>query len=228
MIGPFGGWPAGMCIDYYCFDETALVIGAIVLGVVVLALVAVFTVLAKKRGGGRKTAMREWQQYAAENHLTLSGDFPMFQLEGANHGINVRFWQIEQQLDAGDDESPPAVEVVAEAAVSIPVPVGQLAVAREGFLEKVGKTLGGEDVKVGDPQFDTAFIIKGVNPVRVLRVLTVPVRLALLGAQRVYADIEIDDGMVKIRTEGPVTDAKEAGRMLQTLMGVAAAFTKDA
>ncbi|MBI5528705.1 MAG: hypothetical protein HY897_20435 [Deltaproteobacteria bacterium] len=217
-----------MCIDYFCVDETDLLIAGGVAAVLVFAVVAIIVVLAKKKGGGRKTQIREWQKYAAENHLTLSGEFPMFQLEGANHGINVRFWQVEQELDAGDGESPPEVEIIGEAAVSIPVPVGQLAVAREGFLEKIGKSLGGEDVKVGDPQFDTAFIVKGVNPTRVLRVLTVPVRLALLGAQRSHPDIEIDDGMVRVRTAGPVTDVATVDHTLQTLMAVAASFTKDA
>jgi hypothetical protein len=217
-----------MCIDYFCLDETDLLIAGGVAAVLVLAAVAIVVLIAKKKGAGPKAQVREWQKYAAENHLRLSGEYPMFQLEGANHGINVRFWQIEQQLDAGDDESPPEVEIISEAAVSIPVPVGQLAVAREGFLEKVGKTLGGEDVKVGDPQFDTAFIVKGVNPARVLRLLTVPVRLALLGAQRSHPDVEIDDGMARIRTAGPVTDVAAVDHMLQTLMAVAAAFTKDA
>lgn len=47
-----------------------------------------------------------------------------------------------------------------------------LHVYQEGFLSKIGKALGGQDIQIGDREFDQVFMIKSQTPGKVDRILT--------------------------------------------------------
>jgi hypothetical protein len=63
---------------------------------------------------------------------------------------------------------------------SIPTPaLFQLQVYKEGFFSSLGKSLGGQDLEIGDAAFDKAFIIKS-NSEEVMRdLLSTPMRAAI-------------------------------------------------
>jgi hypothetical protein len=205
-----------------------ILIGAGV-GAGVLALVVVLVIVLAARRGGTKAgggSAGPWEAYARDNHLTLSGELPLLQLEGGQKGINVRFWQHEEEDGAwdGDGDAPPPAKIVSEAAVSIPADVGDLLLVREGPRAKLA---GGQDIRLNDTQFDTAFVVRHSNPKRVFQILTPPVRDVLIAAQQKLPDLAVSDGMVRLRGEG-TTDVRRVDLVLTTLIGVAAAFAKDA
>jgi len=47
-----------------------------------------------------------------------------------------------------------------------------LHVYQEGFLSKIGKALGGQDIQIGDREFDQAFMIKSQTPGKINGILT--------------------------------------------------------
>jgi hypothetical protein len=66
------------------------------------------------------------------------------------------------------------------ATINAPMPVG-LVLYKEGLFSKLGKVFGGEDVQVGDPAIDNAFIIKAGDLLGAHRLLSIPqVKQALL------------------------------------------------
>lgn len=201
-------------------DEILIGAGA---GIGLLVLVIILVIVFAAGGGRKKKVMKKWAQYARENHLTLTGEYPVLQLEGGDKGINVRFWQEVKTGDGGDDGETTA-QVVSEAAVSIPAEIGDLSLAREGFFAKFGRVFGGQDIKLNDTQFDTAFIVKHSNSKRVFQILTPPVRDALIAAQQKLPDLEVSDGMVRLRGAGS-TDIQRVDFVLSTLIRVATAFT---
>ncbi len=66
------------------------------------------------------------------------------------------------------------------ATIGAPMPAG-LILYKEGFFSKLGKVFGGEDVQVGDPAIDNAFIIKATDLLGTHSLLSLPpVKQALL------------------------------------------------
>lgn len=51
---------------------------------------------------------------------------------------------------------------------------------RQGLLSGLGKLLGMQDIEVGDPEFDEAFIVQGTNESRVRELFAVPKLRALV------------------------------------------------
>lgn len=204
-------------------DEILIGAGA---GIGVLVLVVILVAVFSGGGGRKKKVLQQWGQYAHENQLTLTGEYPILQLEGGGKGINVKFWQEVQAVDGGDDGGT-TEKVVSEAAVSIPAEIGDLSLAREGFFAKIGRTFVGQDIKLNDTLFDTAFIVKHSNSKAVFNILTPPVRDALIAAQQKLPDLEVSDGMVRLRGAG-ITDIQRIDFVLSSLIRVATAFHKDA
>src|SRR3954469_3170358 len=56
-------------------------------------------------------------------------------------------------------------------------------VYRKGLFSGLGKLLGMQDIEVGDPEFDEAFIVKGTDEARVRELFADPEVRALLTAQ---------------------------------------------
>jgi len=54
---------------------------------------------------------------------------------------------------------------------------------RKGFFSDLGKLLGMQDIEVGDPEFDEAFIIQGNDEPRVMTLFSDPEIRRLIGAQ---------------------------------------------
>ena len=71
---------------------------------------------------------------------------------------------------------------------------------RKGFFSGLGKLLGMQDIEVGHPEFDEAFIIKGSDESRVRDLLDDPGLRALLEAQpRLYLSVKDDEGWFRTR-----------------------------
>lgn len=78
------------------------------------------------------------------------------------------------------------------ATVSSPMPSG-FVLYKEGFFSKVGKMLGGEDVQIGDPAIDAAFIIKAGDLLGAHKLLSIaPVKQALLAIVGRHPGVRLD------------------------------------
>ncbi len=73
-------------------------------------------------------------------------------------------------------------------------------VYRRGFFSELGKLLGMQDVEIGDPEFDDAFIIKG-NDEQKLRMLFASPRIRQLTERQatIYLTVRDDEGWFRSR-----------------------------
>ena len=66
---------------------------------------------------------------------------------------------------------------------------------RKGFFSDLGKLLGMQDIEVGDPEFDEAFIIKGNDEPRVVILFSDPEIRRLIGAQpKIKLEVKDSEG----------------------------------
>jgi hypothetical protein len=66
---------------------------------------------------------------------------------------------------------------------------------RKGFFSDLGKLLGMQDIEVGEPEFDEAFIIKGNDEFKVRDLFANPRLRALIQAQpRIRLEVKDDEG----------------------------------
>jgi hypothetical protein len=73
---------------------------------------------------------------------------------------------------------------------------------RKGFLSDLGKLLGMQDLEVGDPEFDEAFIVKSNDELKVRDLFARPRLRALVQAQpRIRLEVKDDEGW--FRTQFP-------------------------
>jgi hypothetical protein len=67
---------------------------------------------------------------------------------------------------------------------------------RKGFFSDLGKLLGMQDIEVGDPEFDEAFIIKGNDEPRVVILFSDPEIRRLIGAQpKIKLEVKDSEGL---------------------------------
>jgi hypothetical protein len=93
----------------------------------------------------------------------------------------------------------------------------RLQVSQEHLFSKVGKLLGGQDLEIGDLEYDEAYVIRGDDPDWVGRVLTPEVR----DLHRAAPDalLHLHKGTLTVQRLGRITDLAE----LRVLLGLAAA-----
>jgi hypothetical protein len=74
---------------------------------------------------------------------------------------------------------------------------------RKGLFSELGRWLGMQDIDVGDPAFDEAFVIKGTDEQKVRALFADPKLRALLAAQpAIHFEVKDDDGFFKGFPEG--------------------------
>jgi len=134
--------------------------------VVILVLNAVF----------RKQQGDAWGRFARDAGLALDpgGWFKAPTVSGAYGGLNVYLYTYTQ--GSGKNKT-----TYTSMVVYIPVPHrAHVRVTREGFLSKITKAFGAQDIHLGDPAFDDAYIIKSDTPELVPELLTPAIRGAML------------------------------------------------
>lgn len=68
-------------------------------------------------------------------------------------------------------------------------------VYRKGLFSEVGKLLGMQDIEVGDPEFDEAFIVKGTDEAKVRELFADPeVRSLLLAQPQIRLEVKDSEG----------------------------------
>src|SRR5262249_22529920 len=66
---------------------------------------------------------------------------------------------------------------------------------RKGFFSELGKLLGMQDIEVGEPEFDEAFIIKGNNEARVVTLFGDPrIRRMIQAQPKIRLEVKDSEG----------------------------------
>ena len=66
---------------------------------------------------------------------------------------------------------------------------------RKGFFSNLGKLLGMQDIEVGDPEFDEAFVIKGNDEGKVCGLFANPkIRQMILAQQKIRLEVKDSEG----------------------------------
>lgn len=161
-----------------------------------IAFVIVMAVWGEKR---RRALHERWVGWAAARGVALSGSYPMVQITGTLHGVGIQVvtHKFRHRTRRGHRTSYKH-EVIATPLVSI----GDLALSREGFFASIGKSFGGQDIQVGDPAFDAAFVVRSANEHAARAVLTPAVCAALLDAQRTLGEVYVESGGVRSMRQG--------------------------
>jgi hypothetical protein len=96
----------------------------------------------------------------------------------------------------------------------------QLRVSKEGFLSKIGKALGFQDIQVGDREFDEAFIVKSATPDLLPHILTPQIRRTMVQGKH-YLNLSISQGSVIFSMVGIEKNIENLRYILEFLVMVA-------
>jgi len=172
----------------------------IFLVVAFIALITVCGVMAQKnevrrrREVWRRVARRLGLRFIESDNAWLIG-----RITGKRAGAEIQVEQLTGKQSSGNNQTGAATEF----RVYYHKPIGLgLQLSRQGFLETVGKILGGQDIEVGDPSFDSRFIIKGNNEHKVVAFLTPKRRRAIRRLSLTYAYMLVEDNHTVIRSVG--------------------------
>jgi hypothetical protein len=86
----------------------------------------------------------------------------------------------------------------------------------EGFMSKIEKLSGEQDVQLGDEEFDKTFMVVTNNPERVKEVLTPEIRSYLLKGKHLI-NIKFDGYELANRTDGVVEDLNDLNYITEAL-----------
>ncbi len=92
-----------------------------------------------------------------------------------------------------------------------------LRISREGFFTKITKAFGAQDIQIGDPAFDQAYIIKSDTPDLVALLLTPQIRGALLQGDQ-NMNLTVSRGTVSYMQVGVLMDSRRLRQILDTLV----------
>lgn len=143
----------------------------------------------------RKRVRDVWGAVSAEYDLGFvdGGWFGQFELHGVFEGADVRVFT--ETRGSGKNKK---TYTVYEVKLPEKFPF-DLVVYDEGFFSQIGKFFGGEDIEVGYPAIDDAFIIKGERPGRIRDFFAKEgVPEAFRELQRSADDVHIEHGSLQI------------------------------
>jgi hypothetical protein len=125
--------------------------------------------------------------------------------------VELDFGGVTARLDftASDDEHQTHLTV------PLRLPLGRLKLRPQRWGDEIGKFLGLEDIEIGVPDFDQAFIIQGSDPRQIRQILSEQVRAAITALRRRRSGIidevhlVVGSGMLRISLNGYLTTEKD-------------------
>jgi hypothetical protein len=103
-----------------------------------------------------------------------------------------------------------------------------VAVHRENtIIDALASLFGAQDIEIGDPSFDRAFVIKGDEPSRVAELLRPDLRMFLIRAKEQQLDVQLTDLGMMVQTRGAITSQPWIESVL-SMMAHAAALVSAA
>lgn len=163
----------------------------------------------------RSQAKKAWSSLAGRHDMQFfdGGWFGEFGLSGTYRGVDV-----EVKTETRGSGKNKKTYTVYQASLPGGVPFG-LIVYDEGFFSQVGKLFGGQDIEIGHPEVDDAFIIKSDHPAEVHRFFDDRrVRQAFLRLAASGQDIHVEHGQVEIDERGLETSIDDLRRNLDLVV----------
>jgi hypothetical protein len=164
----------------------------------------------------KKQQISSWSTFAQQAGLSLDqgGWFRAPTVSGAYGGFNVYLYTYTQ--GSGKNKT-----TYTSMIVYLPIAHrSHVRVTREGFLSRITKAFGAQDIQLGDPAFDAAYIIKSDTPELVPQLLTSQVRGALLSGGG-SMNVTVSRGRVFYTQTGVQRDTGMLRYVLDTLVMVA-------
>ncbi len=96
-----------------------------------------------------------------------------------------------------------------------------LSLSREHALRKLTKLFGAQDVEIGDPTFDEAFVVKTSDPARMAALLTPAVRDSLLRLLATYPQVHVGDDHLSLERSGFIRNADVLVSVTRRLLATA-------
>lgn len=151
-----------------------------------------------------KKAKERWQEFARAYGLTcnVGGWASQSHISGWFDGVYVHIGTVTR----GSGKNRHTYTQFQAMLASGIMPYG-LQVYQETVFSKVGVFFGGQDIQIGDPQLDAAFVFKGNIPNDVHRLVTIPaVKAALLDILARQPGFVLDANRVMVEKHGFVSD----------------------
>ena len=184
-----------------------------------LAIFAAFFGIYAWHRRGRSRVGRSWRALASRIGAKVTHDNegfwfdPYYKLEAKLDGFRVK---LEYYRRAGR-HSPTYTRA------RVPTPFDfELWIQRQGIVQTVVKLVGGQDLELGDPEYDEVFVIKSNAHERVRRLFTP--ELARLHLATPEAAIYVDKDGVAVDVEGLVIDHERCLDLLDLAVASARAF----
>ena len=192
--------------------------------VVFLMVVAGLAIAAVYSLNQRKRANEAWREAAGRRNLLFrpSDLFTQPQLTGTLEGHQLSVTVVTRGADTAQKYTRYRLEY------REPLPAG-LRISREhtGFLASVRQAVAREDIRVGDPEFDDRFRVRGSDAVLVRAFLTLPRRLMLLTVSDLFPGMQIDDRQltydVKDVELNPELIVNTVDKLIETASGLSSA-----
>lgn len=162
----------------------------------------------------RFRANRAWKKFAAEHDFEFvePGFFGNYEMSGTYGGVSARIYT--ESRGPADDSTP---YTVYRASLPDGFPA-DLLVVEEGMFSGVQEMLGYQDIQVGDPVVDDAFVIRGERPSEVQRFFERPgVMEAFRGLAGASRSIQIREGGAQLDNRGLETNRDVIATGLNTV-----------
>ena len=168
----------------------------------------------------RQRLERAWGTFAQRSGLQLVRDkYEWPRLTGRYAGVPV---QVEAVLSGITDT--PGRHTVVTATCRCPLP-NDFALHSQGMFSAIQRATGGQDIQMGDTDFDRAFVIECADE-QAARALLADhaLREQLLALAAGEPSLSVQDGVVAVEREREVTRGDTLARMLETASATAKAL----
>jgi hypothetical protein len=145
-----------------------------------------------------------WQEFALKHHGTYHS-IPGDRVEFSYKSIPITFDHCSNYTVSGPRSM--QANYLRGIASFVAAQPFHLLITEQGILEKVSKLFGSQDIRVGDPLFDGAFMIRSNDEAMTQMILSDPVLIAQLQELK-PARLEITDG------DGLFGEKPEAGKTM--------------
>lgn len=198
-------------------EEVFVTIVTVVMGLLMSAIpVVIIGLVVWHATNARRRVSEQWTHFAHHTGLHITPG--SFFVHPSVTGLYARFHVDLRTVTRGSGQNSSTYTVMT---VYLPIQNGLIvSFYKEGFLSKLGKAIGTQDVQVGDHQFDEAFMIKSNSPPHVAHLLTAEIRQYAL-AMRDAMNVSLRTGQVQWEQLGTETDSQRLGNVLNMLVLIA-------
>jgi hypothetical protein len=175
-------------------------------------IVLVFVFAAFQKSAHKKA----WEEFARKFGLALKpgGWFQNPSVSGTYKNLNVYLYTYTQ----GSGKSKTTYTSMV---VYLPITNrSHLRISPEGLLSKITKAFGAQDIPIGDPAFDAAFIIKSDTPELVPHILTPAIRGTMLRGRGGNVNVTVSAGTVSFTRVGIERDQNTLHYLIELLVMV--------